>query len=134
MLASGIMSADESKFAKCFCRTCSGHIEFETAAFDPASPPVIVCPHCGAETSLFIPTKPDRPPIIVAPPEPPSLACLPAITDEGLRALLVKSSDGQCDYAVDLIDYTCTCPDFLKVHAQAPRAAWVGCVNTFAVR
>jgi hypothetical protein len=43
-------------FATCHCKFCSGGIEFERDLFDPQNPAVIECPHCGAETQLYIPT------------------------------------------------------------------------------
>src|SRR5439155_2004619 len=46
---------------------------------------------------------------------------LPEITYEPFRSVQVRSSDGERFYTVNLADYTCTCPDFLAVHANAPQ-------------
>ncbi len=43
-------------FITCYCKFCSGGIEFERDLFDPENAAVIECPHCGAETQLYIPT------------------------------------------------------------------------------
>ncbi len=47
-------------FVKCSCEQCNGHIEFDEGY---AGLP-IVCPHCGSETRLFIPSGPLPPPKI----------------------------------------------------------------------
>ena len=41
---------DESSY--CSCNTCSGRIEFDASLFQTGS--VVVCPHCGIETALYI--------------------------------------------------------------------------------
>jgi hypothetical protein len=45
---------------------------------------------------------------------------LPDLKDESLRSIRVKSSDGERYYTVDLLNYTCTCPSFLKIQSTAP--------------
>jgi hypothetical protein len=48
---------------KCICTNCAGHLEFEEENAGESIP----CPHCGFETTLFLPgMEPDRP----APPVP----------------------------------------------------------------
>jgi hypothetical protein len=42
--------------AKCPCQHCNGHIEFEP---DQAGQ-TVVCPHCGLDTTLFIPVEPTK--------------------------------------------------------------------------
>src|ERR1700722_4549110 len=42
---------DES-LAYCACNTCSGRIEFDASLFQAGS--IVVCPHCGIETALYI--------------------------------------------------------------------------------
>lgn len=37
--------------AKCHCRNCDGHIEFDPSAAGQTA----TCPHCGMDTTLFIP-------------------------------------------------------------------------------
>ncbi|HTA95296.1 MAG TPA: hypothetical protein VK769_04160 [Verrucomicrobiae bacterium] len=39
--------------AKCECRHCGGHIQFEVENFQPGT--VVECPHCGEKTALVLP-------------------------------------------------------------------------------
>lgn len=57
-LAQAIKQAQELKIriVTCKCNLCSGNIEFDSDNFDPDNPPAIPCPHCGAETQLYIPS------------------------------------------------------------------------------
>src|SRR6516162_4080849 len=41
---------DEARFLKCSCQKCGGHIEFPVAAAGST----VNCPHCDAETILFL--------------------------------------------------------------------------------
>ena len=45
---------------------------------------------------------------------------LPIFSDVSLRAIEVKSSDWTQTYVVNLLDYTCTCPLCLGIHAGVP--------------
>jgi hypothetical protein len=45
---------NEERFITCRCQHCDGHIEFETYRKGEA----ISCPHCGLETSLYVPATP----------------------------------------------------------------------------
>src|SRR5207245_882443 len=44
-------SPENSMFAKCPCNNCSEHLEFDES--DAGS--TVTCPHCGLETTLFVP-------------------------------------------------------------------------------
>jgi hypothetical protein len=39
----------------CRCNACSGEIQFNEDGFDGQNPPTVTCPHCGADTVLYIP-------------------------------------------------------------------------------
>jgi len=101
-----------------------GHIEFPETMHGQ----VVDCPHCGLSVMLALPgyKKKNGPapapgflgPMPDAPPEPAGL--LPLLTDESLRSIQVLSSKGAQYYTVNLIDYTCTCPSFVKDHANVP--------------
>lgn len=43
--------------AKCKCNVCSQSIQFNDDGFDYRNPPSIQCPHCGMETTLYIPSE-----------------------------------------------------------------------------
>jgi holliday junction DNA helicase RuvB len=66
------MSDTASEFVTCLCNTCSGKIEFERALFDPEAPASVVCPHCGLETQLCIPSLPVSIPAAETPPQIPT--------------------------------------------------------------
>jgi DNA-directed RNA polymerase subunit RPC12/RpoP len=56
--------------AKCSCQICSGHIEFDASRAGEA----VACPHCGMETTLFVPAtdrKVASPPVLL-PETPPA--------------------------------------------------------------
>lgn len=101
---------------KCPCNNCSGHLEFESGNVGVTVP----CPHCGLDTRLFTPQVPLQPAEAAHLDHEQSLLQLPQITDESLRAIQIPSSDGLQSYSVNLVEYTCTCPDFVKVHANTP--------------
>jgi hypothetical protein len=86
---------------------------------------IINCPHCGLSMALELPGARSR---RTSPPAPSltdeSAILLPILSDESLRAIQVKSSDGTQNYTVNLLDYTCTCPSFIEDHAQAPPFAF----------
>ena len=42
-----------AELVKCPCRTCTGNVEFEACYAGN----IIDCPHCGAQTGLYIPLK-----------------------------------------------------------------------------
>ena len=46
---------DDSNLVICRCQTCSGHIQFDRAAFNSTEPPTVECPHCNLQTTLYIP-------------------------------------------------------------------------------
>jgi len=121
----------ESQNLKIACPSCTGHVEFPSEMRGQ----IINCPHCGLSMSLDLPGAPPQqsqpPPIAVTPQiqtaavqsAPPVLNAsllLPEITDESLKAIQVRSSDGEHYYSVNLMDYTCTCPSFIQVHSAAP--------------
>ena len=54
-------------------------------------------------------------------PRPEPGVLLPEFNDESLRSIRVKSSDGECYYTVNLLNYTCTCPSFSKIQSRAPQ-------------
>src|SRR5258706_2734731 len=43
---------DGDSLANCSCNTCSGQIEFDASLLQSGS--MVVCPHCGIETALYI--------------------------------------------------------------------------------
>jgi hypothetical protein len=113
-------------YITCACSNCSGHIEFDASGVGDT----VACPHCGLETALFDPHKPQSSATadvthldLLAPSGEPLLQ-LPEITDESFRNVRVRSSDGQNFYMVNLIDYTCTCPSFLADHSNAPQRSF----------
>ena len=55
----------EPKWVICKCNLCSGEIEFDAEHANET----VGCPHCKAETVLFLPYM--RKPVSVAPPTPP---------------------------------------------------------------
>jgi hypothetical protein len=44
-----------SPFATCRCQSCGGHIEFNLDGFDPEGILLVSCPHCEANTQLYVP-------------------------------------------------------------------------------
>jgi hypothetical protein len=69
----------ELRFVICFCQYCNGHIEFDVAHVGE----VVACPHCGLETTLYIPQAPlARPTNAKSPsaPDPDSATPAPAET------------------------------------------------------
>lgn len=50
------MNETITHFVSCPCQHCSGYIEFEVERFQDGI--TIQCPHCGLETKLFLPQKP----------------------------------------------------------------------------
>jgi len=61
----------ETVIAKCHCRNCNAHIEFEAA--DAGA--MVECPNCKMETQLFVPPPAFKPKI---PPAPVSAAAAPS--------------------------------------------------------
>jgi hypothetical protein len=124
-----------SDYLKCECPHCGLHIEF--AATDGGRE--INCPQCQQPVQLPVPTakliQSEPPPATIlhhpqvvhfqpaqiSPPLLSDITLLPQITDESLRSIQVRSSDGTRYYTVNLLDYTCTCPAFLEVHSAAPQ-------------
>jgi hypothetical protein len=47
------ISPSDEFMAHCNCNTCSGHIEFDARLVQVGT--VVDCPHCGLETTLYIP-------------------------------------------------------------------------------
>jgi hypothetical protein len=68
-----------TKFATCPCNLCSQNIEFDS---EHAGEP-IACPHCGMETTLFVPPSPKN--------EPPPV--LPAFNPGGMEEPIFKYPD-----------------------------------------
>src|SRR5438876_61079 len=48
----------ETKYLKCACASCGGHIEFPADAIGSTVP----CPHCGWQTELMLEAPPVQPP------------------------------------------------------------------------
>jgi len=46
--------------AKCPCLHCDSHIEFEVSRAGE----IVACPHCGIETTLFVPRVKSPPPLL----------------------------------------------------------------------
>lgn len=46
----------EPKFVTCRCKTCDGHIEFDSASFFDGETRETQCPFCGIDTPLYVPT------------------------------------------------------------------------------
>lgn len=132
---------------KIACANCQGHIEFPKELHGqpidcphcglttvlrvpgyvepspPPIPPVIQkAPDAGGTQPIIYVAalQPQIVPIQTAPTSPESALLLPEMTDESLRSIQARSSDGEHYYTVNLIDYTCTCPSFLEVHYKAP--------------
>jgi hypothetical protein len=106
----------EIQSLKIACPSCAGHVEFPSEMRGQ----IINCPHCGLSMALDLPGTHARrtpPRTKTQTDETPEL--LPILSDESLRAIQVKSSDGTQNYTVNLLDYTCTCPSFVQDHAQA---------------
>ena len=108
-------------FIKCSCDRCSGHIEFDASNAGQA----VDCPHCGQSTVLLVAVTPAASGPVPLPraastttvaAEP--VLVLPRLADESLRSIQVRSSDGARYYAVNLLDYTCTCPSFVNDHSM----------------
>ncbi len=77
--------------ATCICTNCAGHLEFE----EDNAGESISCPHCGFETTLFLPgMEPDRP----APPLPLWRRVLENRLSWGIAALLVLAGLGYALY------------------------------------
>jgi len=55
--------------AKCYCQHCQGEIEFVTEDLAGAESATANCPHCGAQTEVFLPQslQTKNPPPVVAP-------------------------------------------------------------------
>ncbi len=52
------MASEACMLTKCICTNCAGHLEFE----EENAGERIACPHCGFETTLFLPgTQPEDP-------------------------------------------------------------------------
>lgn len=49
---------DPPSVVRCRCNTCSRSIKFDSIDFDPRNPAKIACPHCGIETTLYLPAQP----------------------------------------------------------------------------
>jgi hypothetical protein len=67
------------KWAVCNCNTCSGHLEFERDNVGET----VVCPHCGMETTLYVPDSNLSPrPVPVRLPELSLGPVSPVLTEE----------------------------------------------------
>jgi len=78
---------------------CLNNIEFPRHGIGS----LVECPHCKQETELYN-----------------NDIFLPELTDQSVARIKVRSSDDQTEYYVSLLDYTCTCPDFLGRRSEAP--------------
>lgn len=79
---------------KCNCNNCPAHLEFESSNAGS----VVVCPKCGMETKLYIPTvqRPPPPQGLPIPPEPaPKPSAPPAQLQVGQVVPTTGSSPGQ---------------------------------------
>ena len=50
-------------YVTCPCQHCSGKIEFDSNELDPAENTTVPCPHCGFETTIFVPEQ-KVPPVV----------------------------------------------------------------------
>jgi DNA-directed RNA polymerase subunit RPC12/RpoP len=86
-------SANQPRFVSCPCQTCDGYIEFDTSHAGEA----VTCPHCGLETTLFVPPSPtppappkkNTPPPIVPTPPPRKKQIIP----KGLQCPFCHSAE-----------------------------------------
>jgi hypothetical protein len=60
----------EKNLVVCRCRHCDGGIEFDASQ----SGENVVCPHCGLETLLFVPSGNQLPPVIAPPSKQPPVS------------------------------------------------------------
>jgi hypothetical protein len=116
------MGNEPVTWIECPCQYCLSPVPFQRSEAGQS----ITCPSCGMPTVVFDSSISTQiPPLTVpqrdsSPPRPESPFQLPKLTDESLRSIEVRSSDGERFYTVNLIDYTCTCPSFMEVHQMAP--------------
>ena len=78
---------------------CLNNIEFPVHGIGA----LIECPHCGQQTELY-----------------DNDLFLPELTEQSFSRIKVRSSDGQTWYYVNLLEYTCSCPDFIGRRSEAP--------------
>jgi hypothetical protein len=70
----GINLSAMPAFVTCRCHYCDGHIEFDASSAGEAIP----CPHCGLETTLYVPQTPlPGPPVTGSPPSPSTVSQAP---------------------------------------------------------
>jgi hypothetical protein len=77
------MSVSAPRFAKCFCKYCNGHIEFDASGFAKGETRTVECPHCKLETTIFVPATEHK--AVNAPPI--SSAATPPIINNPPTAL-----------------------------------------------
>ena len=106
--AQSAFMADDATYFKLNCPACQQRIEAPRQLLNQA----LHCPTCNY---LIATATEEQRPISNSPYQ------LPEITDEAFRSIQVRSSDGQKFYSVSLVDYTCTCPEFLENHQSAPK-------------
>jgi hypothetical protein len=128
-----------SDFLKCECPHCGQRIEYPSDGIGE----IVPCPSCEKPVTLTLAELPQsaeetrrqkkwdewkaahlrqawRPPHFTMPILTDPLKLLPVFSDESLRAIEVKSSDWTKTYIVNLLDYTCTCPRCVEIHAGVP--------------
>jgi hypothetical protein len=101
---------------KIACPNCSGHVEFPAEMQGQ----IINCPHCSLSMPLELRGGSSRRTSSSSADSNCLPDVLPTFSSLSLQTIQVKSSDGKGYYSVDLLNYTCTCPSFVKDHAHAP--------------
>jgi hypothetical protein len=127
------------EFLKCECPHCGQPIEYPSEGTGQ----IVPCPTCEKPVTLTATELPQaddearrqkewaewkaahfrqcwKPPRLTLPIQTDPLKLLPVFSDDSLRAIEVKSSDWTKTYVVNLLDYTCTCPLCLEIHAGIP--------------
>jgi len=93
--------SEQDDYVKCRCQSCDKGIEFAAADLSDANN-VINCPHCGVETTLYVPL-PDgsRPPIVTQTPDQPSPSLVQS--PQSPKAIKLKWRDNELELAGDQV-------------------------------
>jgi hypothetical protein len=89
-----VRKKDFSMTTKCSCQHCNGHIEFDSADFVPGC--IAQCPHCGLDTTLFIPA----PPVVGQSPKKWRFKIYPTTTIGIIRAIGITGATAFVAYSV----------------------------------
>lgn len=92
--------SEQVDYVKCRCQSCDKGIEFAAADLSDANN-VVNCPHCGVETTLYVPL-PDgsRPPVVVQPLSQLTTLIQP---QQLPRAIRLKWRDNELELAGDQV-------------------------------